>query len=106
MRGLGLGVNSILPLLVFFLVQSALAETKSYLVQFPAGHVVNFPKGDKDSETKKDSLTNSKYIITHTEGKSESSIKGVVGAVQVTFAVIGFCRHRIMRPISRADKNL
>lgn len=73
-------MNSILPLLVFFLVQSALAETKSYLVQFPAGHVVNFPKGGKDPETKKDSLTSSKFIITHTEGKSESSIKGVGGA--------------------------
>ena len=71
----------LLPLLMILCVQIVVAEkTTSYLIQFPEGHLVIFPKGGKNPETKKDSLPSSKFIITHTEGKSEASVRGVGGA--------------------------
>ena len=69
---------ALIALLSFHLVAAA-DKPRNYMVSFPDGRVTHFTPGERMPKTKPDSLKDSKFIITFTDGKSAATVKGVGG---------------------------
>ncbi len=59
---------------------SAADKPRNFMVSFPDGRVTKFSSGEKKPKIEEDSLKDSKFIITFTEGKSAAIVKGVGGS--------------------------